>query len=182
MPCFLDHHSLGKKLGIILALQAERSLLYSDQDVLAFNFPAQLSTGIARGVPLYICEENSGCFDADILDRAQELGLPHAPQLNSGLLFIPQNGLAVDLAAQLLAGWRPPMRSWFTEQTVLSVLMQQAGSLPLARENYVVSNRRQFYWEPDVDYSSIAARHFTGPVRHLMYGKGMPKVIQKRSI
>jgi hypothetical protein len=176
---FFDQHPLGKKLGIILALQAERPLLYSDQDVLAFNFPTELTEGINQGVPLHLCEENAGCFDSDILDRARELGLAHAPRLNSGLLFIPQGALSLDLATQLLTKWQLPLRSWFTEQTILSVLLQQAGGVPLSREHYVVSNRRQFYWETDVVYSSIAARHFTGTTRHVMYARGLPHLLQQ---
>jgi len=170
---FLDNHPLAKKLALVLTLQKSGAVLYSDSDVLAFSSPDEISTRLESNHPLYIQEEHHGVFDPAILARAAQLGLSHAPALNSGLLYLPSGSLSVDLASNLLAGWEPPMNSWFTEQTVLSVLLQQAGGSPLPRERYVVSNRRQFYWEHDVDYSKIAVRHFTGPVRHLMYLKGM---------
>jgi len=43
----------------------------------------------------------------------------------------------------------------------------------------VVSNCRQFYWESDCNYTTITARHFTGTVRHVMYARGMPEVLQQ---
>ena len=166
-------HSLGRKLGVILALQSERPLLFSDHDVLAFNTPSELLEGVSSSTPRYMTEEAGGIFDPEIIQRARELGMPHATDLNSGLLFIPQNKLSVTSASRLLENWNPPMRSWFTEQTVLSVLLREAGGLPLSRSQYVITNRRQFVWDKDVDYSSITARHFTGTVRHVMYAKGM---------
>jgi hypothetical protein len=179
---FFDQHPLGKKLGVILALQCERPLLFSDHDVLAFNFPSEITVGASGGSPLYITEEERGVFDSEIIQRAQRMGLEHAPNLNSGLLYVPKGRLSIALASKLLADWHPPMRSWFTEQTVLSVLLHQAGGLPLSRQKYVVSNRRQFYWEQDVDYSTISARHFTGTVRHIMYAKGMRFIISDSRI
>lgn len=174
---FLNRHPLGKKLGIVLALQQESSLLFSDHDVLAFNAPTELLACVQSNQPGYISEAGAGVFDAEIIQRATALGLDHAHHLNSGLLYVPQNSLSIEIAAKLLADWHPPMRSWFTEQTVLSVLMQQANAVSLPRERYVVSNQRQFYWEADVDYSAITARHFTGPTRHVMYGRGMPIIL-----
>lgn len=176
---FFDHHPLGKKLGVILALQCERPLLFSDHDVLAFNSPSEIAVATSDRTPLYITEQKEGLFDPEIIQRAQRLGLEHARDLNSGLLYVPKGSLSIPLASEILADWHPPMRSWFTEQTVLSVLLRQGGGLPLSKQKYVVSNRRQFYWEEDIDYSTIMARHFTGPVRHVMYRKGMPKVLQQ---
>jgi hypothetical protein len=177
LKSFLENHPLGRKLGVILKLQSERPVLFSDHDVLAFNPPSELLLQTNDGTPFHITEEKEGVFDPEILRRAQELGLKHAPDLNSGLLYVPKGALSMALASQLLAEWHPPMRSWFTEQTVLSVLFNQAGGESLPRQKYVVSNRRQFYWEEDVDYSSITARHFTGPVRHIMYRNGMPEIM-----
>ena len=176
LALFFDHHPLGKKLGVILALQSEKPLFFSDHDVLAFNPPGEIISCADCDKPLYMAEGHDGSFDLKIIQRAQELGLEPALGLNSGLLYVPKGRLSIDLASKLLADWRPPVSSWFTEQTVLSVLMWVADALPLPYERYVVSNRRQFYWEKDVDYAAIAARHFTGTVRHIMYGKGMPKI------
>jgi hypothetical protein len=61
----------------------------------------------------------------------------------------------------------------------MSILMRRANAQALPEDRYVISARRQFYWETDVDYKTIAARHFTGTVRHVMYGRGMPWVLSQ---
>ena len=58
-------------------------------------------------------------------------------------------------------------------------MLQDVNAEALPTSRYVISVCRQFYWERDVDYKTIAARHFTGPVRHVMYGKGMPWVLRQ---
>jgi hypothetical protein len=57
--------------------------------------------------------------------------------------------------------------------------MQNAQGRALPEARYVVSARRQFYWEGDVDYDAIVARHFITPVRHVMYRKGMPIILEQ---
>jgi hypothetical protein len=57
--------------------------------------------------------------------------------------------------------------------------MRNAQAQPLPHDRYVVNLRRQFYWERDANYKTIAARHFTGPVRHVMYRYGMPAILEQ---
>lgn len=176
---FLRGHPLGKKLGLVLALSRQGPVLYADHDVLAFNRPDELLSCAEKNAPCYFPEECEGNCDFDIVERAKALGLEHIARFNSGLLYVPQDALSIDLAAQLLAEWQPPVDSWFTEQTVLNILMRKANAQALPAERYVISARRQFYSETDVDYKNIVARHFTGTVRHLMYRYGMPAVLQQ---
>jgi hypothetical protein len=183
LESFLRQHPLGKKLGLLLALSRQSGFLYCDHDVLAFNSPDEIWELIDKDAPFYLEEEHQSHLDPVIVERAKSLGLKYISRLNSGLLYVPKGTLSADLAAQLLANWRPPITSWYTEQAVLSILMCQAHASPLPAGRYVVSNRRQFYWEKDVDYSAIIARHFTGTVRHVMYSKGMPELLrQARSL
>lgn len=176
---FLHNHPLGKKLGLVLARSQHSTILYSDHDVLAFNTPTELIEFVRQGSPFYLTEECAGTWDPAILDRGKMLGHAANPRFNSGLLFVPQGAISINLAAQLLATWQPPMTTWFTEQTVFNLLMSNAGARPLPEERYVISNRRQFYWEKDVDYSAIVARHFTGTVRHVMYKAGIPLILEQ---
>jgi hypothetical protein len=60
-----------------------------------------------------------------------------------------------------------------------NILMRNAQAQPLPRDRYVIRICPQFYWKLDVDYESIAARHFTGPVRHVMYRYGMPAILEQ---
>jgi hypothetical protein len=179
---FLRGHPLGKKLGLVIALSQKGPVLYSDSDVLAFNRPHELLSHVEKSVPCYIPEEYEGCYDLKIVGRAKALGFECIAKFNSGLLYVPQGALSIDLAIGLLAPWRPPVQSWFSEQTVFNVLMANAKAQPLPSERYVVSVCRQFYWERDVDYETIAARHFTTPVRHVMYRKGMPTILRQGNI
>lgn len=179
LETFFHGHPTGRKLALILALSDQGPVLYSDHDVLAFSPPRELLASIRRNVACYFPEEVDGTRDPSIVERAKSLGLDYIPGFNSGFLFIPGGALPMKKAAEILATWRPPGDSWFTEQTVLSVMLRDVNAEALPSSRYVISVCRQFYWERDVDYKTIAARHFTGPVRHVMYGRGMPWVLRQ---
>lgn len=103
LATFLHIHPLGKKLGIILALSEQGSLLFSDHDVLAFNAPTEWLSFAEKDVPCYIMEEREGNCDPAITERAREHGVDYIAKFNSVLLYIPKGSLSIDLAAQLLA-------------------------------------------------------------------------------
>ena len=179
LETFLHGHPTGRKLALILALSDQGPVLYCDHDVLAFNPPHELLASIKRNVACYFPEEEDGTRDPSIVARAKSLGLDYIREFNSGFLYIPGGTLPMKRAAEILATWRPPGDSWFTEQTVLSVMLRAVNAEALPSRRYVISVCRQFYWERDVDYKTIAARHFTGPVRHVMYGTGMPWILRQ---
>lgn len=176
---FLRGHPTGRKLGLVLALSQQGPVLYSDHDVLAFNRPDELLYYVEKNTPCYIPEESEGNCDFDIVARAKTLGLDYIAKFNSGLLYVPRGALSFDLTTQLLAEWHLPWESWFTEQTLLNVLMRTVNAHALPGDRYVINLRRQFYWEQDTNYKTIAARHFTGPVRHVMYRYGMPAILEQ---
>lgn len=179
LEAFLYGHPTGRKLALILALSGQGPLLYSDYDVLAFNPPCELLASIERNTACYFAEETDGTRDPLIVERAKSLGMDYIPKFNSGFLYIPRGALQMHAAAEILGTWRPPGGSWFADQTVLSVMLRDVNAEALPRDRYVISICRQFYSETDVDYSAIAARHFTGPVRHVMYKFGMPAILRR---
>jgi len=179
LETFLYNYPMGRKLAIMLALSDQGPLLYSDQDVLAFNPPGELLSCIQRSTACFFVEDVDGTRDAAIVERAKALGLDYIPRFNSGFVYIPKGALSMKVAAEILATWRPPADSWFSEQTVLSVMLRSAGAEGLPAARYVISARRQFYWETDVDYGAIVARHFTGTVRHVMYRYGLPALLRQ---
>jgi len=164
---------------LILALSDRGPVVYSDYDVLAFSRPHELLAAMGKNSPCYVSEEVDGTRDAQIAERAKQLGLDYIPKFNCGFLYIPQGALSIRLAGQILATWRAPGESWFAEQTVLSFMLRQLHAEELPPNRYVISICRQFYWEKDMDYSAIAARHFTTPVRHVMYKYGMPIILKQ---
>jgi hypothetical protein len=176
---FFENHPTGRKLALILAMSDRGPVIYSDYDVLAFRRPDELVDAMKRNVPCYFAEEVDGTRDAQIAERAKQLGLDYIPKFNCGFMYIPQGALSIRLAGQILATWRAPGESWFAEQTVLSFMLRKLHAEALPPDRYVISIRRQFYWEKDVDYATIAARHFTTPVRHVMYKYGMPIILQQ---
>lgn len=179
LESFLYGHPTGRKLALILALSDQCPVLYSDFDVLAFSPPHELLASIRRNIACYFAEETDGTRDPLIVERARDLGLNYLSKFNCGFMYIPQGSLPMNAAAEILATWHPPGNSWFAEQTVLSVLLHNVHAEALPEDRYVISICRQFYWEKDVDYTAIAARHFTGPVRHVMYGRGMPLILRQ---
>jgi hypothetical protein len=175
------HHPLSHKLALLLALQVEHSVLYSDSDVLFFSEPDEIISALSqKSVPLYLGERGDH-HDPWIVSRAGEVDLCITPGFNSGLLWIPKNSFSPGIVSNLLDGWEPPVTSWYTEQSTLSVLMNAAQAQSLPMDRYVIHTGRRFYWEKDVDYRAIIARHFVTPVRHVMYLKGMPYLMAQRS-
>jgi hypothetical protein len=179
LETFILRYPMGRKLALMLALSHQHPVLYSDHDVLAFHPPAELLSCIERGVSCYFMEDVDGTRDPQVLERARVLGLDYIPSFNSGFLYLPEGSLSMTMAAKLLAGWQPPVKSWFAEQTTLSVMLRGVNAQALPPDRYVISARRQFYWEKDVDYEAIVARHFTGTVRHVMYRYGLPTLLRQ---
>lgn len=176
---FFDNHPTGRKLALILALSDRGPLIYSDYDVLAFRRPDELFSSMSRNAPCYFSEELDGSRDGQIAQRAHDLGLDFIPKFNSGFLYIPQGALSIRLAGKILATQRTSNESWFAEQTVLSFMLSRLHAEALPPHRYVISIQRQFCWEEDVDYAGIVARHFTTPVRHVMYKFGLPLLLRQ---
>lgn len=175
---FTKKHPLGKKLALILSLQEQTNLLFSDSDVLVFSSPVDLLSCVKSGSSCFNAESGPESYDDAIVARGLELGMEPAIALNSGLLYMQKQSIDSELVCRLLEGWQNISGSWFTEQTLLSYLLNNVDAVSLPTEKYVVSNQRQFFGDSDVDYSSIHTRHFTGTVRHLMYLKGMPAILK----
>jgi hypothetical protein len=55
--------------------------------------------------------------------------------------------------------------------------MRRRGPRP--RDRCVIRICRQLYWEQDVDYRKMVARHFTGTFRHVMYRFEMAAILEQ---
>ena len=168
-------HPLGRKLAGLLYFQSKSDVIYADSDVLLFGPAPELTAALrAGGPPLYNQDVGQLHADPALLEHARRIGAPApAAHLNSGLLSLPRGCLDLGLADRLLTGLERT-DSWFIEQTVVALLMGAVGAQPLPTDRYVVSTRGQFYFEQDLPGDGVIARHFTSPVRHLMYGRAMP--------
>jgi hypothetical protein len=172
---------LGAKAALILALSVDGPAIYSDSDVLAFNAPEQLMAGLRKCRPMYMLDRYGSNYTPAVVAAIQAQGLPLPDHVNSGLVALPKGCLDLALLERFLAGftaWDRLKESWFSEQTLVAMLLGAAHGEALDRDDYVVSLDRQFVFERDVEYQRVKVRHFTGPVRHVMYLKGIPWLLQ----
>jgi hypothetical protein len=179
---FLDRYVYARKLALLTTLQRDGDFLYSDCDVVAFRRPDLVLEVIKGSVRsgLYMMELGSDYFvDPWIAEKAARIRLPHHRGLNSGLLWVLQDSLHVDVIERLLNDWNPKFSHRTAEQTILGVVMAVNSARPLPADVYVVSNDGMFFWQRDtVDYSRIIARHYVGNVRHLLYQTALPRLLE----
>jgi hypothetical protein len=173
---FYLSHKFGNPLLLKLALQRQSSILFSDPDVLVFQYPTELAQAIDQNQGCYCTELNSSAISEWIRDRATQQSLKITKDFNSGVLFIPQNSLSLETCQTLLEGWSPEVIDHFPEQTICDVLMTAAQARPLPHQEYVVNNIGMNFWTKDLDYRNLKIRHFVGNVRHRMYMSGYPLV------
>jgi hypothetical protein len=165
----------ARKLGLIVGLQSYCDLVYCDFDVLAFNDPTELKEGIrTRAKVQYMIETHEIVPDSVFTKKLLKLGLAFDCNLNAGFLNLPKNSLDKSVAEELLRMWGSETPPLLLEQMIISALVSRKDSAVLDSSRYVISGSRMFWHDPDVDYDKIVSRHFTGPVRHVMYLKGLP--------
>jgi hypothetical protein len=178
---FSDHYVYARKLALLTILQKDMDFLYSDCDVVVFRRPDLILEAINGSLRtgLYMMELGSDySVDPWIAEMATKIQLPHHRHLNSGLLWILQDSLRVDVIERLLSQWDPKFSHRCAEQSILGVLMALNDARPLPPDVYVVSNDGMFFWQRDrVDYNRIIARHYVGNVRHLLYQTALPRLL-----
>lgn len=181
---FADRTPVGRKLMMLLFLQSQMNVLYSDSDVLCFGKIPEVCHALSVGHQnLYVSEtSHSSSFEPVAQQALQRMGLTCAPFLNSGFLYLRKQSLDTDVAEHFFRERDNfDLNNWWVEQTVLAALIEKAGATPLPKERYLVSPQGQWIYEIDVDYRHLAIRHFVSPIRWLMYTKGMPLVKRQLS-
>lgn len=174
---FLRHYRFGRKVAVVLASSQLKSFVFSDSDVLLFRKPVELLSHIAkrRRVPLCNVERGGDAWNSpDIVELMQSEGIRPIPGFNSGLMYIPADSLDIDLCARCLRSDDARRAHHFAEQSMFNAALSKAGGRPLDPQIYAISNDGAYFYQRDVDYTNLAARHFTGMVRHKMYTAGMP--------
>ena len=172
-------NSSARKLAIPAIESEDRAVLYSDSDILFFKRPVELEESIRTGNGVWHVNAYEGIRgDVRLLNVFRETNTPFLDQYNSGLFFLSKGKLQLDQIEPWLNPKNCDPNAWFIDQTVLAALLKALDSKLLPMEEYVVSCNRQFYFQKDHDYSKIVMRHFMGPVRHLMYLKGIPVVLK----
>lgn len=156
---YARRHPLGKKLGIITALNASSTeFLFSDSDILYFPNSRDLHQTI---------HPRRCCFLVDCLANFDSrIPLPvDVPPTNTGLLFFA-NPIPWSQVLDRVPYVCLEEPTHHTEQTIIHLALQHEYCIPFPEHSYIVSLRDQFVFSQARSCDTIAARHFVRPVRH----------------
>jgi hypothetical protein len=168
---------LGKKLVALTSLPGDRSVLYTDADILFFpgaSHAPELSeqpgspryikdTELRRELASRVTPLERFALDPDLLESDGE----GRGEVNSGFLLV-RGALdwAPALARLARRRWKPTI---FSEQTVVHLTFSRAGGQPLDPLRFVLrsDDRRN----PADAYAAdeIVLRHYVTPVRHKLW-------------
>lgn len=169
-------NSSARKLAIQALENREKAVLYMDADILFFEKPVEILESIFTGNGVWHINAHEGLrADPKLMEEVLQKKIPHLEDYNSGLLYLSPNVLTCEEIEKWISPKRCDPFAWFIDQTILAILLPQYGSQLLPMDRYVASCRRQFYFEEDHSAEGMVMRHYMGPVRHLMYSKGMPR-------
>ncbi|MGI8435971.1 MAG: hypothetical protein ACR2NX_03585 [Chthoniobacterales bacterium] len=160
---YVTTHPMGKQLGLIMSLPREDTpALYADSDILFFAGANDLLQRAATSeVPAYYlldCHENSA--DPRVFRSPNESTGP----VNSGLLLLFRKldwSLAIE-RFEALDG-EP---TFFTNQTLVHLVLHANGAQPLDPRKYVLQLDDQTIYPDRYAGPALALRHYVNPVRH----------------
>lgn len=177
---FVEGNWTARKLIALLVLQEESTVLYCDDDVIAFQKCEEVWDALmTRDKALFLKDPDGYIMDPWFSDFAREQGIEVDEFFNAGLLLIPQKAFDLDFVRSTLERWDAACNSHHAEQTFMSVLMMKAGGRAMNSARHALSWRGACWWESDLSISNIASRHYTGPVRHRMYMTAYPWLIRR---
>ena len=171
-----------RRLAVVLHAQEEYNAILADPGVILFGNSAEFADALHDGrTTLNLQRTDTAVDPADeaLQAYARQTGWP-APteRLDPALLFLPRACLPVDWAERLLADTDrddgPPLPP--ADRAVLALMLGAHGARALPPERYLASDRGQFSHERDADYARLTARRFTPATRHLLYGRGLPRL------
>jgi hypothetical protein len=165
-----------RRLAVILHSQEQDNVLFALADVLLLGLGRDLNAAVAKGTTaVHLQESGVADRDAALREYARKRNKPLlAEHLDLGLLFLPRASLEIAEAEALLADQAFLATAKPIDRAVLALLLGMQGARPLPPRHYLVSDEGRLHGRPDIDYARLALRRFSGPVRHLLYARGMP--------
>ena len=155
-------YPMGKQLGLIMSLPRNGPALYVDSDVLFFPGAASLIRDFTdQEAPAFYLPDCQDCsVDSRILLGPSETLQP----VNSGVLMLLRPlDWSLGIRRFLELEGEP---NFFTNQTIVHLVMHANGALPLDATRYVLQLDDQFIY-PDRHASRyLVLRHYVNPVRH----------------
>ncbi len=159
---YVTTYPMGKQLGLIMSLPRNGPALYVDSDVLFFPGAANLIRDFTgKEAPAFYLPDCQDCSaDSRILLGPNEALQP----VNSGVLMLLRPlDWSLGIRRFLELEGEP---NFFTNQTIVHLVMHANGALPLDATRYVLQLDDQFIY-PDRHASPyLVLRHYVNPVRH----------------
>jgi hypothetical protein len=159
---YVTTHPMGKQLGLILSLPRKGPALYLDSDVLFFPGAADLARDFAgQDTPAFYLLDCQDCStDSRLLRGPNELFQP----VNSGFLVLLRAlDWSLGIRRFLELEGEP---NFFTNQTIVHLVMHANGACPLDATRYVLQLDDQFIYTDRYRSSHRVLRHYVNPVRH----------------
>jgi hypothetical protein len=155
-------YPMGKQLGLIMSLPRNGPALYVDSDVLFFPGAANLIRDFTgKGTPAFYLPDCQDCStDSRILLGPNEALQP----VNSGVLMLLRPlDWSLGIRRFLELEGEP---NFFTNQTIVHLVMYANGALPLDATRYVLQLDDQFIYPDRYASPYLVLRHYVNPVRH----------------
>ena len=164
VEAYAARHPLGQKLSMLISLRVERPTIYVDSDVLFFTGAADLADPrYQESESLFYLADCRESLDDRLLDSRE----PMSPPVNSGFLVLNRQ-----------PDWSPGLElldvldsepNFFTEQTVVHVVMHGDRAVPLDESKFVVGISDQFQFRDQYTRTGPALRHYVRPVRYRLW-------------
>lgn len=154
---------MGKQLGLIMSLpRTNAPAFYVDSDILFFAGASHLLQVLEepQAPAYYLPDCQTGSADPRIFRSPEEARAP----VNSGLLLIFQPlDWSLGIQRYLELEGDP---NFFTNQTIVHLVMHANGAAPLDPARYVLQLDDQTIYRDRYAKPAIALRHYVNPVRH----------------
>ena len=159
---YLTNHPLGKQLALIMSLPRHGPALYMDSDVLFFPGAAEMIEDVrpGNGPAFYLADCKDCSADSRLFHDSEEAKNP----VNCGFMILFRSldwSLAIERFLELKG--EP---EFFTNQTLIHLVMHANGARPLDRGRYVLQLDDQFIYRDSYAGPAIVLRHYVNPVRH----------------
>jgi hypothetical protein len=165
---YVTTYPMGKQLGLIMSLPRNGSAFYVDSDVLFFAGAADLVQNFtAKDAPAFYLKDCQDCSaDPRILREPDEASKP----VNSGLLMLLRPlDWSLGIRRLLELEGEP---NFFTNQTIVHLVMHANGALPFDEKKYVLQLDDQFIYPDRHAGPHLVLRHYVNPVRHKFWNAG----------
>lgn len=159
---YVTTYPMGKQLGLIMSLPRNGPALYVDSDVLFFPGAANLGRDCTgKEIPAFYLQDCQDCSaDPRVLRGPKEALQP----VNSGLLMLLRPlDWSLGIRRFLDLEGEP---NFFTNQTIVHLVMHANGALPLDATKYVLQLDDQFIYPDRYASPHLVLRHYVNPVRH----------------